>query len=146
MKSSHFIAERSDIAEKALDMDLDHEVQMARQQCYNSAKDAIRLHGLLKNVSEMEGLEGWISAKITKAAEYLSAAADALEYDEIEKTQDDVVPVPDVDPMAFEDKAEELYNELLDETTSSGAVAVVAKPLGAVKKRKAKESTEQERV
>jgi hypothetical protein len=124
MKSSHFVNERSDMSEKALQMDLDHEVQMARQQCYNAAKDAIRIHELLKDRSEIEGLDGWIQSKITQAHELLSAAADALEYNEIEKVQDEVVAIPDVDPMSFEEKALQLYKEALDETTSSSGIAV----------------------
>ena len=150
MKSSHCVAERSDMSEKALTMDLDHEVQMARQQCYNAAKDAIRIHELLKERNEIEGLEGWIQSKITQAHEMLSAAADALEYEQIEKSQDDVVAVPDVDPMAFEEKAESLYNEALDETTSSSGIAVGGSnvlPIGDPPlKRKKSKKTEAEKV
>lgn len=118
MNSKDFLTERSDLPEKALSMDLDHEVQMARQQCYNAAKDAIRIHSLLKSVSEMEGLEGWMQSKITKAAEYLSAVADNLEYDQIEDSVEDVVTVPSVDPDAFEDR----YTSAM-ETASAGASA-----------------------
>ena len=116
MNSKDFLIERSDLPEKALNMD--HEVQMARQQCYNAAKDAIRIHSLLKGISEMEGLEGWMQSKITKAAEYLSAVADNLEYDQIEDSIEDVVTVPGADPEAFENR----YNTAM-ETTTSGAVA-----------------------
>lgn len=124
MKPQDFITERSDIAEKALEMDLDHEVQMARQQCYFAAKDAIRIHSLLKSVSEMEGLEAWMQSKLSKAADYLSAVAEGLEYNAIEKQQDSTVAVPDTPVDAFsEGRAEELYNSLLDETTSTGGVA-----------------------
>ena len=136
MKPQDFLTERSDIAEKALEMDLDHEVQMARQQCYFAAKDAIRIHSLLKNVSEMEGLEGWMQAKLSKASDYLKAVAEALEYDAMEKQQDNVVAVPDMPDEAFsESRAEELFNNLLGENTTA-AIATVAMPMGAVVKRK----------
>lgn len=136
MKPQDFLTERSDIAEKALEMDLDHEVQMARQQCYFAAKDAIRIHSLLKNVSEMEGLQGWMQAKLSKAADYLKAVAEGLEYEAMEKQQDNVVAVPDMPDEAFsESRAEELFNNLLGENTTA-AIATVAMPMGAVVKRK----------
>lgn len=80
MKTTDFIKE-SIIADNAESMHKDHEVQMARQDCYNAAKNAIELHHLLKNVSEMEGLEGWVSEKITLAADYLKTVKEYLEYD-----------------------------------------------------------------
>ena len=59
----------------------DHEVQMARADLYKIAKYAIKLHDLLKTVSEAEGIEGWQQAKITKAADYISSVYHALDYD-----------------------------------------------------------------
>jgi hypothetical protein len=67
--------------------DLDHEVQMARAELYKLAEYAIKLHNLLKNVSEAEGLEGWVQAKITKAADYISSVYHHLEYQEAEESQ-----------------------------------------------------------
>lgn len=61
----------------------DHEVEMARQQAYSAARDAIRVYELLTRISEQQGLEGWVQAKLTRAAEYLSAVADNLEYDSV---------------------------------------------------------------
>ena len=46
----------ADLAQRA---EMDHEVQMARSDLYKIAKYAIKLHEMLKNVSEAEGLEGW---------------------------------------------------------------------------------------
>ena len=60
----------------------DHEVQMARAELYKIAKYAIKLHELLKNVTEAEGLEGWQQAKITKAGDYISSVFHSLEYDQ----------------------------------------------------------------
>jgi hypothetical protein len=75
-----------DLAHRA---EQDHEVQMARSDLYKLAKYAIKLHEMLKNVSEAEGLEGWQQAKITKAADYIDSVYHALEYD---KKIESVVP------------------------------------------------------
>src|SRR6056300_1588824 len=59
----------------------DHEVQMARAELYKIAKYAIKLHDMLKGVSEAEGIEGWMQSKITKAADYVGSVYHTLEYD-----------------------------------------------------------------
>jgi hypothetical protein len=59
----------------------DHEVQMARSDLYKLAKYSIKLHDMLKTVSEAEGIEGWQQSKITKAADYISSVYHALDYD-----------------------------------------------------------------
>ena len=59
----------------------DHEVQMARSDLYKIAKYAVKLHDMLKTVSEAEGIEGWQQSKITKAADYISSVYHALDYD-----------------------------------------------------------------
>jgi hypothetical protein len=59
----------------------DHEVQMARADLYKIAKYAIKLHEMLKNVSEEQGLEGWVQAKITKAADYIGSVYHNLDYE-----------------------------------------------------------------
>jgi hypothetical protein len=59
----------------------DHEVQMARQEVYRTAKLAIMLHELLRNITEQQGLEGWISSKITRAADYIETVYSYLEYE-----------------------------------------------------------------
>jgi|TARA_B110000503_G_scaffold143220_1_gene243294 hypothetical protein len=68
-----------DLAHRA---EQDHEVQMARSDLYKLAKYAIKLHDMLKNISEAEGLEGWQQAKITKATDYIDSVYHALEYDQ----------------------------------------------------------------
>ena len=60
----------------------DHEVQMARADCYKIAKYAIKLHDMLQNVSEEQGLEGWVQSKITKAADYLGSVYHHLDYEQ----------------------------------------------------------------
>jgi hypothetical protein len=59
----------------------DHEVQMARAELYKIAKYAIKLHEMLKNVSEEQGLEGWVQAKITKASDYIGSVYHNLDYE-----------------------------------------------------------------
>lgn len=70
------LGELADIAER------DHEVQMARADLYKSAKYAIKLHDMLKGVSEAEGLEGWVQSKITKAADMLGSVYHHMDYEE----------------------------------------------------------------
>lgn len=59
----------------------DHEVQMARADLYKIAKYAIKLHDMLKTVSEAEGIQGWQQSKITKAADYMGSVYHAMDYD-----------------------------------------------------------------
>ena len=68
----------ADLADRA---ERDHEVQMARSDLYKLAKYAIKLHEMLKGVSEEQGIEGWKQAKITKAADYISSVYHAMDYD-----------------------------------------------------------------
>jgi hypothetical protein len=62
----------------------DHEVQMARAELYKLAKYAIKLHEKLKGVSEAEGLEGWVQAKITKSADMIGSVYHHLDYQEVD--------------------------------------------------------------
>jgi hypothetical protein len=59
----------------------DHEVQMARQEVYRTAKLAIKLHEMLKQVGEQQGLEGWVQRKLTRAADYIETVYDYLDYE-----------------------------------------------------------------
>ena len=69
------------LGELAAAAESDHEVQMARADLYKIAKYAIKLHDMLKGVSEAEGIEGWQQAKITKAADYIGSVYHNLDYD-----------------------------------------------------------------
>lgn len=59
----------------------DHEVEMAQADTYQLAKQALALHKMLMRASEMQGLEGWQQAKITKAADYINAVYKNLSHD-----------------------------------------------------------------
>jgi hypothetical protein len=85
MKTTEFLKENSIIAQEADTMHKDHEVQMARSQMYNSANAAIEIHKLLKNISEMEGIEGWVAAKLTLANQYLESVRDYLKYEQVDQ-------------------------------------------------------------
>ncbi len=59
----------------------DDEVGMAKSQLYSLIQDAQQLHDLFSNGEE---LPSWVQAKITKAADYIRAAANHEEYEEYE--------------------------------------------------------------
>ena len=129
MKSSHFLKEG--FVEDAHDVHLDHEVQMAREECYHAAEHAIALHKLLRNVSEQQGLDSWISSKITLANDYLKTVHEYLEYQLMtgdtagDSTMSVAGPLDKVLPIAEEQIGE----------TSAGSIAGVVNPPG---KNKAK--------
>ena len=70
------------LADMAYKAEQDHEVQMARAELYKLAKYAIKLHEMLKGISEREGLEGWVQSKITKSADMIGSVYHHLEYQE----------------------------------------------------------------
>jgi hypothetical protein len=135
MKTTDFINEGY-IADDADTMHKDHEVQMARQDCYNAAKSAIELHSLLKNISEMTGLEGWVSEKITLAADYLKTVKEHLEYEQLTRNAADV-------PAFSMESAEKKFEELINENVSAGvtgadSISIVSAPLGAAEVKSGK--------
>jgi len=71
----------------------DHEVQMARADLYKLAKYAIKLHEMLKHVSEAEGMEGWQQSKITKAADYISSVYHSIDYDQSSMSESKKTPL-----------------------------------------------------
>lgn len=112
------------LSDDAMSVDRDHEVQMARAQLYHLAQDAIRLHKLLKGISEEEGLEGWMQSKITLAADYIKSTADYLEYDRLSLGQmpTTVTGMP------------ESMGGVSAGGIGAGSVAVATAPMGARKK------------
>lgn len=71
---------KENLADMAHKVEQDHEIQLARAELYKAAKYSIKLHDMLKTMSEQEGLDGWVSAKITKASDYLSTVYHHLDY------------------------------------------------------------------
>ncbi len=81
------------LGDMAHEAEMDHEVQMARSDLYKTAKYAVAIHKMMKDVSEMEGVDGWVAAKITKAADYLSAVKHHMEGEMMADVELAVVPV-----------------------------------------------------
>ena len=72
---------KENLGDLAHAVERDHEVQLARAELYKLAKYSIKLHDMLKSISEEEGLEGWVQAKITKAADYIDSVYHHLDYE-----------------------------------------------------------------
>ncbi|MBL6771120.1 MAG: hypothetical protein ISQ22_07105 [Rhizobiales bacterium] len=81
------------LGDMAHEAEKDHEVQMARSDCYKSAKYAVSIHRMLKDVSEMEGIDGWVASKLTKAADYLGSVKHYMEGQIMQDVELAVVPV-----------------------------------------------------
>jgi hypothetical protein len=88
MKPTDFIKENHHIVQAVVEMHDDHEIQMAREQCYNAASNAIELHRMLKHITERQGLEGWVQEKITLANDYLRQVKEWMEYEIMHKVSD----------------------------------------------------------
>lgn len=81
------------LGELAHEAEKDHEVQMARSDLYKIAKYAVAIHKMLKDRSEMDGLEGWVQSKITKSADYMGAVKHYMEGEIMADVELAVVPV-----------------------------------------------------
>ena len=103
MKPIDFIKE--DFVTDAHEAHQDHEVQMARADCYTAAKYAIELHKLLKHITEQQGLDGWVSEKITLANDYLRTVHEYLTYEQHSQA------MPGFDPQVAEMQIESVVNE-----------------------------------
>jgi hypothetical protein len=55
---------------------------MARADCYKLAEYSAKLFQMIK---EGEELDGWVQAKITKAADYISSVYHYLEYEKMSR-------------------------------------------------------------
>jgi len=84
----------------------DHEAKMARADCYKLAKYSAKLFHMIE---EGEELDGWVSAKITKAADYISSVYHYLEY---EKTAREQI---ESGPREFEESVEQQVKSSLTE-------------------------------
>ena len=115
MKTSEFIKE-SQISDDAHVMHVDHEIQMAREECYHSAANAIKLHKLLKQVSEQEGIDAWASEKITLANDYLRTVCEWLEYELMSKNEQ---VQPELPSTFDSESAEEMIARALGESSKS---------------------------
>lgn len=71
----------------------DHEVEMALSDLFQCAKNSKIVYDILKNVSEQEGIEGWVQEKIIKANDYLNTIREYLEH----KVHSDKLPIREYD-------------------------------------------------
>ena len=74
----------------------DEEGRMAKSQLYKIAKYAMEM---MENLHDDDELEGWVQAKITKAASYMSAAKHYLEYEYKYPPEPDMPMVHKATPM-----------------------------------------------
>ena len=104
------------LADLAYKAEADHEVQMARAELYKIGKYAIKLHEMLKGVSEQDGLEGWVQSKITKAGDYLSSVYHHMDYEQkFEQVQTEAKAKPDFLDMDKDgDKKEPMKKAIKD--------------------------------
>ena len=107
------------MSDMAQEVEKDHEVQMARNDLYKSAKYAVAIHKMMKDISEMEGIDGWVAAKITKAADYLGSVKHYMEGQMMADVELAVVPVAgdmtDAMTVPEEDEAVEEVHEKVKE-------------------------------
>ena len=83
------------ISEGVLDV-TDEEGWLAKSQLYNIAKDAGELHQL---IGDTDQLEAWMQAKITKAADYMAAVKNYIEYNMVSSAEAVQVVEPEAVPM-----------------------------------------------
>lgn len=99
------------LAEFADTVDKDHEVEMAKADLYKIAEYAMKLHEIMKKVSEEQGIQGWQQAKITKCADYIGSVYHSLNYEK------NVVARPAFKPTMEESDRDE-YKALLEKAKS----------------------------
>jgi hypothetical protein len=93
---------------------VDHEVEMARSDLFSAAKNAQQVYAMIKDVSEDEGLEGWVQEKIIKANDYLNTIREYLEGKQLQ--QESVVEGAKVDRMVKHiEKSEKKLGKSKDE-------------------------------
>jgi len=72
---------------------VDHEVEMARSDLFSAAKNAQQVYSMIKDVSEDEGLDGWVQEKIIKANDYLNTIREYLEGKQVQGVAEGYDPV-----------------------------------------------------
>tara|TARA_R100001082_G_scaffold863_1_gene684 strand:+ start:969 stop:1403 length:435 start_codon:yes stop_codon:yes gene_type:complete len=70
------------------------EIDMAGRDLLKAQEYAAKLTAM---VQQVPGLDGWVSAKITKASDYLSSVYHFLDYELREKPQEVVVDVEEIE-------------------------------------------------
>ena len=89
----------------------DHEVSMAKSQLLSSVKSAVRIAKHLKDLSEQEGLEGWVASKLTLSEEFLQTVADYMDGQKVDEGYK-VLPKIDKDKYQSRDGLEGPFSTL----------------------------------
>jgi hypothetical protein len=81
---------------------IDHEVEMARSDLFSAAKNAKKVYEMIQDVSEEEGLDGWVQEKIIKANDYLNTIREYLEGKQVQGMNEGLHPmvIDDVKKLA----------------------------------------------
>ena len=74
---------------------------MAKGQLYQLSKYSVELHGMIQDT---DNLEPWVQAKITKAADYISAVKHYMEYLAVNN-------YPEQQPVVVDDMTDEMPDE-----------------------------------
>ncbi|MDB2315584.1 hypothetical protein N9V27_01260 [bacterium] len=85
----------------------DHEVEMAKADVHKLAEYSAKLSNLIDNVSEEEGLPGWIQKKITLASDYIGSVYHKLDHEMGS-------PITESDTPGF-DMINKIFDSLTDE-------------------------------
>ncbi len=64
----------------------DDDIQMAKNEIYNTVFHATKIYDKLKTV---KNLEGWVQSKITKAADYLNSVKNYLDYENLQSEENE---------------------------------------------------------
>jgi len=143
MREKHLI--EKGLADLAYKAEADHEVQMARAELYKIAKYAIKLHDMLKGVSEAEGLEGWVQSKITKAADYMNSVYSHMDYEtqfeavrEAKNNEDDV----DESGIMYKAGVKKYGKDGMKKIQSAAGKGASAEEIGAIKDKHNKKKKE----
>jgi hypothetical protein len=84
---------------------VDHEVEMARSDLFSAAKNAEKVLDMIKDISEDEGLEGWVQEKIIKANDYLNTIREYLEGKRMQEMSGGVIAAGGVGESVVKEKA-----------------------------------------
>ena len=62
--------------------EVDHEVNMAQSDLYDTIKNIQELREILEGIDESEGIPAWVQAKLTQASDYINSAVKYLQYED----------------------------------------------------------------
>ena len=106
----------------------DHEVGMSKSQMYHAMKNAKAIHDMLQQVSEREGIEGWVASKLTKASDYLKVVKDYLEYEMVQAGfEKNEQPQEEMDEAKYKGKTVKLGKPIRTGTDEPGKFKVYVK-------------------